>query len=101
MLFPVIKGMSQHTNRASGQPASLTERPLRKPLPKNRLRPNDIQRFVEKLVGDDLHAKRVLSLANGVTGTIHAATLGVHTIGQGLSQAQGLNPKHAVKQIDR
>ena len=74
---------------------------LRKPLAKNRLRPADIHRFVEKLVGDDFHAKRVLSLGNGVTGTIHSATLGVHAIGQGLAQAQGLNPKHAVKQVDR
>src|SRR5512137_2560189 len=73
----------------------------RKPLPKNRLRPADTQRFVEKLVGDDFHAMRVLSLANGLTGTIHGATLGIHAIGQGLAQAQALNPKHAVKQVDR
>ncbi|MEK7730342.1 MAG: IS4 family transposase [Planctomycetota bacterium] len=53
------------------------------------------------MLGDDFHAKRVLSLANGVTGTIHGATLGIHAIGQGLAQAQGLNPKHAVKQVDR
>jgi hypothetical protein len=74
---------------------------FRKPLARNRLRPKDTQRFVEKLLGDDFHAKRVLSLANGVTGTIHGATLGIHAIGQGLAQAQGLNPKHAVKQVDR
>jgi len=74
---------------------------LRKPLAKNRLRPADTQRFVEKLIGEDFHAKRVLSLANGVTGVIHGATLGIHAIGQGLAQAQGLNPKHAVKQVDR
>ena len=74
---------------------------LRKPLAKSRLRPADIHRFVEKLVGDDFHAKRVLSLGDAVTGTIHSATLGVHAIGQGLAQAQGLNPKHAVKQVDR
>jgi hypothetical protein len=74
---------------------------LRKPLAKNRLRPADTQRFVEELVGEDFHAKRVLSVANGVTGTIHSATLGIHAIGQGLAQAQGLNPKHAVKQVDR
>ena len=74
---------------------------LRKPLAKNRLRPADIHRFVENLVGDDFHAKRVLSLSNGVTGTIHGATLGIHAIGQGLAQAQGLNPKHAIKQVDR
>jgi hypothetical protein len=73
----------------------------RKPLAKSRLRPADVHRFVEKLVGEDFHSKRVLSLANGVTGTIHSASLGIHAIGQGLAQAQGLNPKHAVKQVDR
>jgi hypothetical protein len=74
---------------------------FRKPKAKHRLRPKDTHRFVEELIGDDFHAKRVLSLANGVTGTIHGATLGIHAIGQGLAQAQDLNPKHAVKQMDR
>jgi hypothetical protein len=64
------------------------------------MRPKDIHRFVEKLVGNDLHAKRVASLGDGLTGTIHAATLGVHAIGRGLAKAQGLNPKHAIKQVD-
>jgi len=84
---------------ASPAPASGTR--FRKPLAKSRLRPADIHRFVEQLVGDDMHAKRVLSLGNALTGTVHAATLGVHAIGQGLASAQGLNPKHAVKQVDR
>jgi len=85
----------------SASPAPDNNARLRKPLAKSRLRPADIHRFVEKLVGDDMHAKRVLSLGNALTGTIHAATLGVHAIGQGLASAQGLNPKHAVKQVDR
>lgn len=83
------------TSRATLPPS------FRKPRAKHRLRPADIQRFVEKLVGDDYHAMRVLSLGNGLTGVVHAATLGVHAIGQGLAQAQGLAPKHAVKQVDR
>lgn len=64
------------------------------------MRPKDIHGFVEKLIGDDLHAKRVSSLGDGLTGTIHAATLGIHAIGRGLAKAQGLNPKHAIKQVD-
>jgi hypothetical protein len=76
-------------------------RRLRKPLPKHRIRPKDIRTFVDSLVGENIHAKRVLSLSNGVSGVVHAATLGVHAIGQGLAQAQGLAPKHAVKQVDR
>ena len=46
-------------------------------------------------------AKRVLSLANGVVGVMHAAALAVHFIGEGLAIAEGLDPKHAIKQVDR
>lgn len=57
--------------------------------------------FTMKLLKDDLHAKRVLSVANGALGVIHAASLSLHAIGQGLAQARGLKGKHAVKQVDR
>jgi hypothetical protein len=57
--------------------------------------------FVEQLFGDDLHAKRVFSLANGVVGVLHAASLAIHAIGRGLAAAAGLNAKHATKQVDR
>lgn len=97
---PLIHSEFWYTGFMS-QEATVRGSKLRKPLAKNRLRPADTHRFVEKLVGDDFHAKRVLSLANGVTGAIHGATLGIHAIGQGLAQAQGLTPKHAVKQVDR
>jgi len=60
-----------------------------------------VQSFVESVVGDDMHAKRVLSLANATLGVIHAASLAVSTIGRALAQARGLDPRHAVKQVDR
>jgi hypothetical protein len=60
-----------------------------------------VYRFVEQLVGEDLHAKRVLSLANGVVGVMHAAALAIHFIGQGLALAEGTDPKPAIKQVDR
>jgi hypothetical protein len=44
---------------------------------------------------------RVLSLANGVVGVMRAASLGIHAIGPGLADAQDLDPKHAIKQVDR
>lgn len=75
--------------------------PPRRRRARSRVRVADIHRFIDNLIGDDFHAKRVLSLTKGVAGTIHAAALAVHAIGQGLSQAEGTNPKHAVKQIDR
>ena len=65
------------------------------------LAPDDIRKFVQDLVGDDAHATRVLSLANGVVGVLHSAALGVHAIGRGLADAMALNPKHAIKQVDR
>jgi hypothetical protein len=43
----------------------------------------------------------VQSLANGTVGAMQAATLAVSAIGRALAQAQGLDPKHAVKQVDR
>lgn len=65
------------------------------------LDPASVHEFVSGLVAEDFHAKRVLSLANGVVGVLHAATLAIHTIGEALASARDLNPKHAVKQIDR
>lgn len=65
------------------------------------MRAKDVHAFVERVIGDDLHAKRVLSLSRAVVGVIHAAALGIHAIGQGLACAMGLNPKHAIKQVDR
>lgn len=65
------------------------------------LRSAEVHEFVMTLLGDDVHATRVLSLANGVVGVLHSAALGIHAIGRGLADALGLNAKHAVKQVDR
>ncbi len=54
-----------------------------------------------RIFGDDLHARRVLSLANGVVGVLHAATLSVTAIGKAYSEVIGGDPKHGVKQVDR
>jgi len=61
----------------------------------------DVNRFLTGLFDGDLHAKRVLSLANATLGVVRTASLAVHTIGQGLALARGLITKHAVKQVDR
>lgn len=58
-------------------------------------------RTIEQLFGDDLHALRVLSLANGVTGVLHAATLAVTAIGKAYADVIGGDAKHGVKQVDR
>jgi len=63
--------------------------------------PERIHEFLTKLFAEDTHATRVLSLGNAVVGAIHAAALGVHAIGKALAAAAGLEPKHAIKQVDR
>jgi hypothetical protein len=60
-----------------------------------------VRQFVESAVGEDLHAKRVLSLGNAVTGALTSASLAIHAIGLGLTRAGSLRSKHAIKQVDR
>jgi hypothetical protein len=67
-------------------------------LLKNPLR---VGETIERLFEEDLHAKRVESIANGVVGVLHAAVLSIHAIGRAYAHAVGRNKKHGVKQIDR
>jgi len=69
--------------------------------PAKRSGPESAYAFVHDLLGEDVHATRVMSLANGVVGVMQAAALGIHAIGRGLAEALDLDPKHAIKQVDR
>jgi hypothetical protein len=60
-----------------------------------------VHEYLSYLFGEDLHAKRVLSLAMATLGVIHAASLSVYAIGQALAVARGTKGKHGVKQVDR
>ena len=60
-----------------------------------------VRDFLDPILGADLHAKRIASLADATTGALRAASLAVCAIGAGLAAAKGLNPKHAGKQVDR
>lgn len=60
-----------------------------------------VHSFVDELFGEDLHAKRVTSLAKATVGTLQAALLAVSAIGHGLALAQGGLSRHAIKQVDR
>ena len=42
-------------------------------------------RFLSGLFGEDVHAKRISSLANATLGVVSSASLAVNTIGQGLA----------------
>lgn len=61
----------------------------------------EVRAFVVGVYGEDLHAKRIASLAGATLGVMRAASLAVALIGQALAQARGLVTKHAVKQVDR
>ena len=60
-----------------------------------------VQKYLDDIFAEDLHAKRVMSLANGALGVMTSASLAVSIIGQSLAQARGLLSKHAIKQVDR
>lgn len=60
-----------------------------------------IAQHVSSIFADDLHAKRVASLANAAVGVLEGAALGIHAIGRALAVAAGLESRHAVKQVDR
>ncbi len=57
--------------------------------------------FLKRAFSGSLHAKRILSLANGTLGVLTGASLAVSVIGHALAQARGLADRHAIKQVDR
>src|ERR671911_718561 len=61
----------------------------------------DVRVFLDNVLDEDIHTKRVDSLANATLGVMTGASLGVAIIGKSLAQARGLLPKHAIKQVDR
>ena len=65
------------------------------------LGPAEVAEWLNELFAEDMHAKRVMSLGNAVTGVLEAASLSVHAIGRGLALANELEVKSAIKQVDR
>jgi hypothetical protein len=61
----------------------------------------NVHKFLSGFLAEDVHAKRVYSLANATLGVMSSASLAVNTIGQGLALARGRRTKHAIKQVDR
>src|SRR5215210_6355615 len=59
----------------------------------------DVRAFLDSILAEDIHTKRVDSLANATLGVMTGASLAVAMIGKSLAQA--LLPKHAIKQVDR
>jgi hypothetical protein len=57
--------------------------------------------FMRQLFGGDMHATRVLSLANSVAGVLDTAVLSIHAIGQAYAKLAKITAKAGVKQVDR
>jgi hypothetical protein len=68
---------------------------------KGTLRLAHIREFAGVLFDEDLHAKRVESLANGVAGVLNAAMLTIHAIGQAYAAMAHIEARSGVKQLDR
>jgi len=79
-----------------GGAGALSDPARTQPLDRDR-----ITKLVSTIFSEDLHAKRVASLAGGAVGVLEGAALGIHAIGNALAMAEGLKGKHAVKQVDR
>ena len=60
-----------------------------------------VRKYLDAIFAEDLHAKRVGSLAGATLGVMLSGSLAVATIGQALAQARGRFTKHATKQVDR
>jgi len=65
------------------------------------IREEAVEAFVRNAIGEDMHAKRVLSIVNATLGVIRGASLSVATIGRATARVRGLEPKHGIKQVDR
>ena len=60
-----------------------------------------IQTFIISVLGDSFHGKQIQSLSNPVQGVTQSGSLALSMISAALAVAQGLNKKHALKQVDR
>ena len=92
MNLDAVTSLSATTTESSGS-GRLPARP--------KIAEADVHKFVHGMFASDLHARRVLSIGHVVLGVVHGAFLTIHAIGQGMAQARGLDPKHAIKQVDR
>jgi hypothetical protein len=57
--------------------------------------------FVDDMFSQDIHVKRVQSLAGEVLGVLHAAMLSIAVVGRAMADVTGIKHKSGVKQVDR
>ena len=61
----------------------------------------DIHGFVDAAFGANMHLKRLRSLSKAASGVMESGSLAIHAIGAGLAQANKIQRKYAIKQVDR
>jgi hypothetical protein len=86
MMTPTTTSTDSKTDRRRGQV---------------RVAPKSIERFTDELFAETVHQRRVDSIALGVVGVVHAASLSIHSIGRGMAAVRGKDAKHGTKQVDR
>jgi hypothetical protein len=59
------------------------------------------RRMVRAIFAQDIHAKRVESLANGATAAMAPPPAPIHAIGAAYAEVAEIKPRHGVKQVDR
>src|SRR5271167_3895207 len=59
-----------------------------------------IRDYLSAIFAEDVHAKRIDSLAGATLGVMRSASLAVSVIGHALAQARCRLTKHAIKQVD-
>lgn len=73
----------------------------RSELPARVFSPATTEHFIDELFGEDLHAKCVGSIANGVAGLLRCSILAIHAIGRAFAQVRHIQVKSGVKMFDR
>ena len=63
--------------------------------------PARVRQMLDKVFRGDVHATRVLSIANTVAAVMVAASVAIHAIGQALAKVTGITPKSGIKQVNR
>lgn len=85
--MPPTKTSSTNSSAVAERPSSLDRKSTRL--------------FIKDVFGDDLHAKRVESLANCASGVLRSASLAIHAIGVAYAALSEIQPKSGIKQVDR
>lgn len=70
-------------------------------MPRAILSPDEIVQHVTDILDPVFHHKLSVSIGHAVLGVMHADRVGVNAIGHAMAQQRCVDPKHAIKQVDR